>query len=292
MRCSRCCASVSEVSVALASVDDVRIIARRRGFDEAGFRVALELADRGVVWAARDQAEVVGIAIAHASEDERYVGDLFVEPSFRGQGIGSRLLEAAFDDADDVARAMLVDPADPASIALALRFRCVPRELLLTIAGAIPREQELAKMAAGDYRFSVEPIDLATHQYALDGLDRETRGTVRSGDHRFFTQHALGHIFGLNGDIVAYAYVWPDGRIGPIASTSQAYLVQVLAFTLVTMRRQHQASWCSLLVPGSNIRVARAGLRAGLRVQQGGELAADSLFGNVSSYVGYHTLLF
>jgi hypothetical protein len=147
-------------------------------------------------------------------------------------------------------------------------------------------------MAAGDYRFSVEPIDLAAHEYALDGLDRETRGTVRSGDHRFFTQHADGHVFSVNGEIVAYAYAWPDGRIGPVASTSAAYQVQVLAFALVTLQRRHQASWCSLLVPGSNIRIARAVLRAGLRIQQGDELVANSLSGNISSYVGYHTLLF
>ena len=103
---------MNEVAVVAASEDDVRAIARRRGFNEAGFRLTLELAERGTVWIARDDGEVVGIAIAHASEQERYVGDLFVEPSYRGQGIGRRLLEAAFTDADDVTRAVLFDPAD------------------------------------------------------------------------------------------------------------------------------------------------------------------------------------
>lgn len=291
MRCSRCCASVNDVVIVQASVDDVRTIARRRRFDEAGFRLALELADGGTVWAARDQDEVIGIVLAATSENELFVGDLFVEPSYRGQGIAVRLLEAVFADSDDTAHAMLVDPASAASIALALRRRCVPRDLLLSVAGAIPREEELAKMAVGDYRFAVEQIGLSSHASALDELDREARGAARSADHRFFARHAGGYVFSLNGEIVAYAYVWPDGHIGPIASTSQAYLVQVFAFALVTLQRAHGASWCTLLVPGSNLRIGSAVLRAGLRISES-HLLASSVAGDRSNYVGYHPFLY
>jgi GNAT superfamily N-acetyltransferase len=292
MRCSHYCATVDEVGVVRASVDDVRTIARRRRFDDAAFRLALELGDRGTVWAARDQGEVVGIAHAVVSEDERYVGDLFVEPSYRGHGIGRRLLDAAFDDADGAAHAMLVDPANPANTALALRYRCIPRDMLLSIAGAIPREEELAKMAAGDYRFGVEPLDLAAHDAALDAVDREVRGTVRSGDHRFFSRHADGHVFSLNGEIVAYAYLSPDGRIGPLACSSAAYLVQIFAYTLRALQQRHQASWCTLLLPSSNVRIGRAALRAGLRIQETYAFARDSYDGNISTYIGYHKLLY
>jgi GNAT superfamily N-acetyltransferase len=291
MRCSRCFATVDETAIVRAAVDDVRTIARRRRFDDAGFRLSLELADRGTVWVARDQGEVVGIAISGASEDERYVGDVFVEPSYRGQGIARRLLDAAFEDADDVARAMLVEPANASSIALALRYRCVPRDTLLSIAGEIPKEEKLAKMAAGHYRFGVEPLDLSAHGSAVDALDREARGTTRSGDHRFLSQHADGYAFSLNGEIVAYAYIWPDGRIGPLACSSAAYLGQIFAYTLRALQQRHKASWCVLLVPGSNVRIARAGLRAGLRIQQSHSFARDSYDGNLSTYIGYHNLL-
>lgn len=292
MRCSHCCARVDEIAIVRASVDDVRTIARRRRFDDAGFRVALELADRGTVWVARDQGEVIGVVHAAASEDELYVGDAFVEPSYRGQGVARRLFDVVFDDADDAARSMLIDPADSAAIALALRFRCSPREMLLSVAGATPREEELAKMAAGDYRFGVEPLDLAVHASALDAVDREARGTTRPGDHRFFAQHSDGYVFSLNGEIVAYTYLWPDGRIGPLACSSAAYLVQIFAYALRALQQRHHASWCALLVPGSNIRIARAALRAALRIQQTYAFARDSYDGNMSTYVGYHTLLY
>jgi GNAT superfamily N-acetyltransferase len=279
--------------VGLGSPDDVRAIARRRQLDELSLRLALHSAERATVWVARDEGTVIGIAIAHDSDDERLVGDCFVEPSFRGQGVGSELLDATFGGDEARARALLVAPNDAASLASAFRLRLAPREAIVRFAGAIPREEALAKMAAGDYRFSVDAIDPVSHRYALDELDRQTRGTTRGADHALFA-HSLanGQAFFLNGECVGYAYLWPDGRIGPLAGASEAYLVQMLAFALVTLQRQYGASWCTLLVPSSNRRIARAALRAGLRIAETQLFASDAHVHNLATYIGYHRLLF
>lgn len=292
MRCWRRCARVSDITVAPASADDVRAIARRRAFDDVTFRVALELADRGTAWVARDASEVIGITIAHASDEERYVGDLYVEPSYRGQGIGARLLTEAFADADDVARTMILNPAESVGYVLAARRGLAASGSLARLAGAIPREEDLARMAAGEYRFAVDALDAETHAFGLDTLDREARGTTRITDHAYFLRHATGQAFFLNGELVAYAYVWPDGRIGPMACVSQSYLVQIFAYALVTLQRMHKASWCTLLIPGANLRIAGAALRAGLRVEQTFMAASDSPTAHLSTYLGYHALLF
>src|ERR1700733_4383303 len=110
MRCWRRGAAVSDLGIGLAGTSEVRAIQRRRNCDDTSVRLALACAERGTVWVARDAGEAVGIAIAHDSEAERYVGDLFVEPSYRGTGMGGSLLAAAFGDAGDRTRAMLVDP--------------------------------------------------------------------------------------------------------------------------------------------------------------------------------------
>ena len=230
------------------------------------------------------------MAIAHDAEGERYVGDLFVEPSYRGRGLGRHLLGEALRDCDEQARVLLVDPADSAAAALALRQRLALRDSLLRLAGTIPKEEELAKMAAGDYRFGVEPIDAAAHAFGLRALDRETRGTARDADHADFALRATGNAFFLNGEFVAYTYVWPDGRAGPIACASQNYIVQILAHALLTLTRRYNASWCSALVPGSNVRVARAAMRAGLRITQGFAIASDAASMDLSAYVAGHTL--
>lgn len=255
-------------------------------------RLSLASADDGSVWSAHDDGEVIGIAIAHRSDDEWYVGDLFIEPSYRGQGIGSQLLDAAFADVGDAMRSMLLDPQDTASLVLALRRRLTPAGTLLRFAGSIPREEELAAMAAGDYRFQVDAIDPAAHMFGLNALDRESRGTTRLKDHQGFAGAATGQAFFLNGEFVAYTYVWPDGRIGPLASASAAYLVQIFAYALVTLQRQYSASWCTALVPGANLRVARTALRAGLRIEQVASVATDSFAFDASRYMGYNLLLY
>jgi hypothetical protein len=146
-------------------------------------------------------------------------------------------------------------------------------------------------MAAGDYRFEVETIDPAAHAFGLRALDRQTRGIARDGDHAKFARGGAGRAFFLRGEFVAYAYVWPDGRIGPLACASQAYLVQILAYALLTLMREYGASWCTTLVPGSNLRTARAVSRAGLTVEGAWLFASDAFGGDLSTYVGYHALL-
>jgi hypothetical protein len=47
-----------------------------------------------------------------------------------------------------------------------------------------------------------------------------------------------------------------------------------------------------MLVPGANVRIARAALRAGLNIQQTLSLARYSRGGDASTYVGYHVLLY
>lgn len=282
---------MAEITAGPGSLDDVRTIQRRRALDETGMRLSLRLAELDTVSVARDDAEVIGIAVAHDSEDERCLGDLFVEPSYQGQGLGAALLESAFGGASDASRAMLFDARDTSAHALAFRFGLAVRSPILRFAGAIPKEEELVKMAAGDYRFQVEKIDSTVHALGLNELDRQTRGTTRLADHAEFAVAASGHAFLLGGECVGYAYVWPDGRVGPLACASEAYLVQIFAYAIVTLQRTYGASWCTMLVPGFNRRVARAALRGGLRIEEMLMFAGDAFSGDLSTYVGFHRLL-
>ena len=282
---------MAEIVGATGLTDEVRRVALRRNLGDVALRLSLESAERGTVWLARDEGEPIGIAVANDSETERFVGDYFVEPSFRGQGIGTRLFAAVFGEAEDLGRTMLVDIREAAAVVLALRFAMAPREALLRFVGSIPREQEIAKMAAGDYRFQVEAIDPLAHRFGLNELDRQARGTVRPADHVSLAREDSGNAFFLAGEFVGYAYVWPDGRIGPLACASEAYVVQIFAYALVTLQRVYGASWCTLLIPSSNRRVARASLRAGLRIADSAAIASDAALPGLSAYVGVHPLL-
>ncbi len=283
-----------EVLVVRAEERDVAEIARRRFADSESRRLYLHLAAVAPngAWVARDEGTVVGIAIAHALETEWFLSDLFLEPSFRGQGLGQRLLAEAARDAGDVTQSGLIDASELGAIAFFARRRVPARVPVLRFTGRIPKEEQLAALAAGAHRFQTDLLDPLRHRYALDALDREARGSARPDDHLYLASNASGSVFSINGEVVGYAYVWRDGTIGPVASASPSYAVPFFAFGMVTLARTQGASWCRALVPAINARVARAACDVGLTIEGVSLFASDSDMMDMSRYIGYHALLF
>jgi GNAT superfamily N-acetyltransferase len=285
---------MNEPLIAAAKESEVRALAARRWPDEQAQRLYVALAEgapRGV-WVARDDGVPVGIAFAHAFETEWFVSELFVEPSFRGARLGWRLMRSATNESGDVSLGGVTDALETGTLAFFLRRGMGLHVPLLNVAGAIPKEEDLLPMAAGDYRFETLAVDPARHGAVLDSLDREVRGSARPADHEFFARSASGTLFLINDDCVGYVYVWPDGRIGPLVSASAAYLEQFFAFALVALRRTYGASWCKALVPGSNVRVLRPAVRIGLEIESIQTFASDLPNLELSRYVGFHALAF
>jgi GNAT superfamily N-acetyltransferase len=285
---------MNEPQISIAKEADIRALAVRRWPDELAQRWYAHFADtapRGA-WVARDEGTPVAIAFAHELESEWFVSELFVEPSFRGAGLGWKLMRSATAESGDVSLGGVIDADNAGSLSFFLRRGMGLHVPLLRIAGAVPKEDELLPMAAGDYRFETLAIDPARHASVLAGLDREVRGTARGSDHELFAQNAAGTLFSIDDDVVGYAYVWPDGRIGPLVSASGAYLQQLFGFALVALRRTFGASWCHALVPGNNVRVLRSAVRIGLEIQSVHVFASDLAHADLSRYIGFHALAF
>lgn len=277
---------MADVAIVSAGDDDVRALGRERALDATSIRLALEAAGDGYGWVARDGSEAIGWALARSFETRRTVGEVFVGPSFRGQGVGGRLLEAAFAGTDGASRWLVFDPADRAAFALAARRRLVPFAMLQRFAGAIPGENVLLELAASSYRFDVGAIDPVAHGFALDELDRSTVGFTRADEHRRYAGQTIGIAFFKAGEFVAYAYVWQDGRIGPAAASSASYANQMFAYAMLTLQRSFGASWCTALIPGAALRLTRAALHAGLRIEATLALAGDETDADLSRYIG------
>lgn len=283
-----------QLPIGPATAEEVIAFARRRTQNEHDFALYVDLAHEAPngVFVARDEGTAIGIAMPHALEDEWFLSDLYVEPSFRGLGLGLELLKAATESAGDVTRSGVVDPAQLDGLAFCAR-QGVPMQVpLLEISGEVPRAAELERMAAGEHRFGTQPIDPAAHGTALSQLDREVRGSARPADHVYFADRAKGFVFTREAELAGYAYMWPSGRIGPLAATSQSYLVQMLAYALAALRATYSAEWCTLLVPGVNVRILRAAMRARLQIKDTLIFATDASLINFSCYVGFNSLLF
>jgi GNAT superfamily N-acetyltransferase len=280
-----------EPTIAVATESELIAFAERRWRDESSQRLYRHLAG-SAAWIARDEGIPVGIAFAHASPNEVYLSECYVEPAYRNGGIGASLYDALEIEGEDRATSALLDPADHATLAFFARRGLAAQTPVLRLAGTIPKEEELAALAHGAYRFRVETIDLSHHAGMLDALDRDVRGCERPSDHQLFTSASHGTAVFLDSEFVGYVYVWPDGRVGPIAVASPSYAVQMFALGLLLLVREHGASWCSAGIPGVNLRVVRAALRIGLKIDMGRIYATDRPAGDLGRYVGYHPLLF
>lgn len=280
--------------VVAATAQDVEYFARRRWRDEHARKLYSDLANVAPsgAFVAKDEGTPVGIAIPHALEDEWFMSEVFVEPSFQKQGVGWELLKEADRDAGDATHSGFLDPGELGGIAFFLRRGVSIQTPVLDVAGTIPHENELARMAAGEYRFTTEPLDPVSHRAALGQLDREVRGSARPLDHSYFCENGRGFIFIRDTELAGYTYVWPSGRIGPMVAASQSYLVQFFAFALATLNQTFSATWCTALVPGTNVRIMRAAMRAGLSLEGAHLFASEGGVLDLSRYVGFHPLLF
>ncbi len=281
-------------AIGLSTADEVAYFARRRTANEHDARLYVDLAHVAPngVFVARDEGTAIGIAMPHALEDEWFLSDLYVEPSFRGNGLGLDLLKAAAENAGPVTRSGVLDPAQLEGQAFYSRV-AVPLQMpLIEIEGEVPRASELEKMAAGEHRFGAIPIDPMAHASALDQLDREVRGSARAADHLYFADNAKGFVFTREAEIAGYAYIWPSGRIGPMATVSHNYSVHMLAYALAALRASYSAEWCTLLVPGVNTKILRASMKARLRITGTKLFASDNNISDLTRYIGGGSLMF
>jgi GNAT superfamily N-acetyltransferase len=277
-----------------ASAEDVRAYATRRfpdTFSRALYADGFEQMENRA-WIARDEGTPIGIVLARDLEMERFVADLYVEPSFRDGGIGGRLLDAAIAEAEDRALVATCDLDDGAAIALLATRGIAIRETVVHVSGLIPKDDDLLGLAAGDYRFGTERLDADTHAFALAQLDRETRGTARESEHRFLATLATGLVLSIDDEIVGYAYLWPSGQVGPVAVASGAYLAQIFAYAIAALRREHGVAWCTAAIPTTNLRALRTALRAGLRIGGRFAQAGDAAGGDTARYISLGQLLF
>jgi len=284
----------SAPAIGLATDDDVAHFAGRRCSDEHERALYYHLAEtspRGV-FVAKDEGTPIAIAIAHELQDEWFLSEFFVEPSFRRAGLGHALLAEVAREAGDVSRSGMLQTTESGGLAFFARHGVPIQTPVLAVSGPIPKEDELLRLAAGENRFRTEMIDPIGHRSALSALDRETRGAARPDDHRYFAENAHGVAFYLQNEYVGYAYVWENGRIGPIAVQSATYATQVYGFALAALAGVYRASWCTALLPGTNLRVLRAAISAGLAIDSVRLFASDNAMIDLSRYVGFHRLLF
>jgi GNAT superfamily N-acetyltransferase len=194
-----------------------------------------------------EKGEVAAYAAALVREGAWYLGSLFVHPEFQGRGIGPALLDGVWGDGF-VRRSTLTDSIQPISNGLYGRRGLIPTTPVLTLAG---------RPTSGDP--GLTPSEPAAA--ALAELDRVAYGFDRSPDHDYWQRHATATLWLRDGELVAYAYAWPQGRIGPVGGRDGEAAALALRAELARATGE-----VTVLVPGTSAELVEAGLATGLRI--------------------------
>ncbi len=240
-------------------------------------------------WVAEHRGEVVGFTISWVYGSFWFLAFLFVSPSHHGKGIGQELLARALTNGGQTPvtnRGLITFAYNPTSISLYMKHAMYPREPVYwmmgsakTIRAGLQRpesiEDEHEKVSA-DHR------DLSS----LLRIDEDVLGFARERYHRYLlgAPGSSCHLFRKNGAPHAYAYVWSNGRVGPLAVTAPSTFEGILKHALA-LAAAGSSEDVFIVAPGSNERAMALALALGMRVAHPSLLMSSKTFGKWTCYL-------
>ncbi|HJV03813.1 MAG TPA: GNAT family N-acetyltransferase, partial [Actinomycetota bacterium] len=185
-----------------------RYAPRRPGPGDPGERMPFlrHLRRTGLVVVA-DDPEPVGFAAAIVREGVWFLSQLWVLPEHHGSGVGAALLDEALVFGRGASAFSTMSSPHPAAQLLYLRASMFPMWVSMEMAGG--------DGAAGERPDGVRDL-VGDDQGWVDDLDREVRGAARPEDHAYWrTEEVTALALERPDGPAGYAYVWPDGKVGP-----------------------------------------------------------------------------
>ncbi len=256
------------------------------------FAFAVEKEPEGF-WVAEDGDRVIGFAHSWVRGPLWFLAFLFVMPGYQGKGIGRHLLEQAitYGSHDRItSRALITFAYNPASISLYMRCGMYPREPLYTMTGRSESVRPLRNQPIGPgyERVTGEPNRLRD----LCRIDDQVLGFAREAHHRYFLSvpGASCYLFGAGADPAGYAYVWSNGRVGPLAVVPPAHFTDVFTIALGLAASQGAENVFTVM-SGANEQAVAVGLAHGMRIAYPLLLATSKPFGDWTRYL-FHSAWF
>jgi ribosomal protein S18 acetylase RimI-like enzyme len=219
------------------------------------------------LWVAEVDGNLAGFGFSWEHDGLWFLAQLFVKPSLQAGGIGAQLIGKTLAHAESrgaKARALITFAFNRASQGLYMRHGLYPISPLymMSIGQSALTEKTLAS------RLRYEPL-----QQSADVLDRMIAvdqvalGASRSKHHGYMLRDGGLKGFSLwsGADCVGYAYLGPDGHIGPVAVTDADLIEDALAAALLAASGT-QADQVSAFLPGSSPNALALALRVGMRI--------------------------
>jgi GNAT superfamily N-acetyltransferase len=237
---------------------------------------------------AEDGRNVVGATISWVRSHLWFLSHLFILPAYQGQGVGKALLKRTRAYGNNLKagiRSVITMAFNPASIALYMKNGMYPIENIYLLSLEAGKTGGIPESSTG---ISGEGLGKSPGQRDELGLiDEEVLGISRPLHHRFFQESKLasGYLLRYKGRAAAYAYIWPDGRIGPVAALKDAPYKDVLNAFISLARKQ--CPELSMMVPGSNKIALEIAFSLGFTISMPYLLLSSQPFGVWDRYLFY-----
>ena len=240
-------------------------------------------------WVAEAEEKVAGVTLSWVRGPLWYLAHLFVSPAYQGLNIGQNLMERAMKHHGKTPitnRALVTFAYNRVSISLYARNGMYPREPLYYV--ECPSTQIRKET---NTKLTHEKItNFQKAKNAINGIDKVTTGYPRERNHEFmFSLPTVQfHLFSENKEPVGYGYVWQNGRLGPLATTSEKTFQDALV-SAFSIAKANGAPTVGMLATGSNEKLMALALEQKMRILDNWLLMSAKPFPNFSNYLIYPT---
>ena len=242
-------------------------------------------------WVAEIDGELAGVALSWVRKHLWYLAHLFVSPNHQGHGIGRKLMDLAMQNKSELAitnRALVTLAYNPVSISLYSRYGIYPREPVYWM--ECPNNNVKPRTAsAGLSRQRAE--NFRSVREKLTAIDEACIGYPREKNHEFLfslPSYKCYSFHSLNDEPVGYAYVAQNGRVGPVATSSEKWFKDTVVSAIGLAAAENSPS-VSLAVSGSNSVLVNLALGYGMKIRDNFLFMAAKPFPNFNRYVLYPT---
>jgi ribosomal protein S18 acetylase RimI-like enzyme len=235
---------------------------------------------------AEDAGKIVGATISWVRGRLWFLSHLFILPEHQDKGVGKALLSKTLEYGErrksDI-HGVITMAFNPASIALYMKYGMYPVEDIYLLTLEADKAWQIPESLPGTSSEGISTSSIQSHELSL--IDNEVLGISRPLHHRFFqeSKRASGYLLRYKGRAAAYVYIWPDGRIGPVAALPDAPYREVLKAFIALARKANPE--LSMMVPGSNRIALEVAFSLGFTISMPYLLLSSQPFGAWDRYI-------
>jgi GNAT superfamily N-acetyltransferase len=191
---------------------------------------------------------IVGVAAAVRRPPQWMLTNFFVQPDYKGRGIGHQLLTCAYAVQEGCERFCLHASDDPAAQALYLRLGLYPQPHSTEFRGHARGQLEMPGHLQLEEVSPLEVLDV------INALDQTALGYQRVVDHQYWMRFGSYFLARNESNLLGYFRVGRqpgnESDVGPLIVADEQSMGDVLQAALAIA--QSQSAQQSLLVPGAN----------------------------------------